>query len=200
MSTYGNPKSPNAGRVFGFTLKSGIVAAGLAANSEIVQYRHSDAGNLRKIRILAVNLSAAVDTTGFTAGAGQFELSIARAWTADGSGGNTATITGKSGVFRNANMAFDAHAADSARCASTAALVAGTKTLDAQGISVVTAGFSATAGSAILLRTNMLSLGVDLDNEPLVLEHQEGFIIRATVPVVGTWQFSVDVLAADLSQ
>lgn len=200
MSTYSNPKSPLAGRLIGVVHKSGIMAAGLAANSEIFQFRHLDTVNLRTIRVLAVNLSVASDTTGFTAGAGFFDLVPARAWTVDGSGGTAATVSAGAGRFRSTNTGYDAHSADSVRGAATAALTAGTKTLDSQGVAAYAAAFSVTAGAQILTRTNLLVLGGDLDNEPLVLGNQEGFVIRADVPAVGTWKFAVDVLFADLSQ
>lgn len=195
-----NPKSPYAGRIVAVGLKSGVMAAGLAANAEIFQFRHLDATSLRTLRILAVNLSVASDTVGFTAGAGHFDLVPARAWTVDGSGGATATLTTNNGKFRTANTASDLHSADSIRAATTAALTAGTKTLDAQGVAALAAAFPAAAGSLIVQRENLLTMGVNLDNEPLVLANQEGFVIRADVPAVGTWKFAVDVIFADLSQ
>jgi hypothetical protein len=194
-----NPKSPYAGRVIGVAHKSGIMAAGLAANSEIFQFRHADT-SARTIRILAVNLSVAADSVAFTAGAGHFDLVPARAWTVDGSGGAAAVFTTNNGKFRTANTAADAHSADSARGSTTAALTAGTKTLDNQGVAALAAGFTAVAGQLIVQRENLLTMGVNLDNEPLVLANQEGFVIRADVPATGTWKFAVDVIFADLSQ
>lgn len=197
-----NPKAPYAGRVWGVALKSGIMAAGLAANSEIFQFRNVDATNLRTVRVLAAVLSAVTDTTGFTAGAGFFDLVPARAWTVDGSGGAAATLTTNNGKLRTANQggASTLGVAGAVRIATTAALVAGTKTLDAQGVAAVAGAFTATAGSSILAPSNLLTMGVNLDNEPLVLGHNEGFVIRADVPVVGTWKFAVHVLFAELPQ
>lgn len=194
------PKVPYQGRVFGYNLASGIMAAGLAANSEIVQFRIVDATELRKFRVLSVLFSAAVDTVGFTAGAAQFDLVPARAWTVDGSGGAAATLTTNNGKMRTAQNNSVFAVSGSLRAATIAALVAGTKTLDAQGIAGYAAGASAVAGSPILYPSDFMQAATTFEGEPLVLSHQEGFVIRANVPAVGTWKFNCSILLAELSQ
>jgi hypothetical protein len=189
------PLTPYGGKVFGINLASGIMAAGLAANAEIVQCRFVDATELRKLRVLSVLFSAATDTTGFTAGAGQFDLVPARAWTADGSGGAAATLTGNNGKFRTSQNQMIL-SAGAVRAASTAALVAGTKTLDAQGIAGLTAGCGA-AGTPILYPMDFLQGGLTAEGEPLIISHQEGFVVRASVPATGTWKFNCSILVCE---
>jgi hypothetical protein len=192
-------KNAYQGRVFGVSAISGVMAAGLAANSEIIQFRFVDAAELRKLRILSVLFSAAVDGTAFTAGAATFDLVPARGFTAAGTGGGTATLTGNNGKFRTAQNQNLLGVSGEIRVATTAALTAGTKTLDAQGIASLAGGASA-AGTQIIVPTDLLQEASQADGEPLILSHNEGFVVRATVPATGTWKFAAGILWAELSQ
>lgn len=191
-------KNPYQGRVFGVSAISGIMAAGLAANSEILQFRVVDATELRKFRVLSVLFSAAVDTTGFTAGAATFDIVPARAWTAAGTGGATPTLTGNNGAFRTGQNPNILGVSGQIRVATTAALGAGTKTLDAQGVSCLAGGASA-AGTQIIVPTDLLQEAFQPDGEPLIVSHNEGFVVRASVPATGTWKFAASILWAELS-
>lgn len=195
-----NQKADYAGRMYSVGLLSGVMAAGLAAGSEILQFRNVEATETaRKLRVLSVVLSAATDATGFTAGAAQFDLIKATAWSAAGTGGATATLTGNNAKYRVSQNTCNLGASGEIRVASTAALTAGTKTLDAQGL-VALAGAAGAAGSQIIVPTDFLPNTLQPDGEPLVIGHQEGFAIRATVPATGTWKFAVTVVWGELSQ
>ena len=122
------------------SLLSGTMAAGLAANSEVFQFRWSDASRFCVVTsVLWDGLSGSA--TAFTAGFSKVDMMIARSWTADGSGGSAATISGNNQKMRTGPMG--ASLLGAARISSTAALTAGTKSLDTQAI----AQYSAAIGT-----------------------------------------------------
>lgn len=172
---------------FKVAMVSGTMAAGLAAGSEIWQLRWTHATNLaliRSIRLWAGGITA------FTAGFASFRLSFATSFTVAGTGGNTATTTGRNGKLRTS---MTASSMGEIRCASTAALGTGTKTLDAQSLRIAGGATTATAGTPILPTTELLDSGAGDPDYPVVLAQNEGLIIIATVPATGTWTFGVDV-------
>ena len=79
------------------------------------------------------------------------------------------------------------------RSSSTAALGAGTKTLDALSIGQVSLTFGTTASVRYLPTPTPLFDKQETDGYPLVLVANEGLIIRATVPATGTWQWGVTI-------
>ena len=83
------------------------------------------------------------------------------------------------------------------RIASTAALTAGTKTLDAQGFGGVVNGLSATAGVGIGEAAIFDSTGGS--NYPLVLAQNEGFVVTATVPATGTWTAGLSIAWSEVT-
>ena len=170
------------------SLLSGTMAAGLAANSEVVQFRWSDATRLCVVTsIIFDGLSGSA--TAFAAGFGKVDLIAARSWTADGSGGNAATITGNNSKQRTS---MGTTLLGAARIASTAALTAGTKTLDTQALGQYSAAFG--TGTSVQWIPQFDMFHIDPGGEhPLVLTQNEGFVVRATVPATGTWQFGVTV-------
>jgi hypothetical protein len=171
---------------FCISLNSGIMAAGLAAGSEILQLRWTS--TTKRCLIKQLHLTAANDGTAFAAGSGLFELVKAHTWTANGTGGTVATLTGN-----NANIT--ASNPDTAlvqlRYASTTNLGTGTKTLLDHPLEAALIGVPATAG--ILLLDQDLFLESPDEEHPIVLDTNEGIIIRATVPATGTWKFSVNL-------
>lgn len=175
------------------SLLSGTMAAGLAANSEVFQFRWTDATRVCVIQSVQLD-GLSGSATAFAAGFGKIDLVPARAWTADGSGGTAATLTGNNAKMRTS---MSTSLGPSIRIASTAALTAGTKTLDTDPVGQLSLSF----GTAVSVQyANTVNLIDEAAHEmPLVLSTQEGFVIRATVPATGTWQFGVTVLWAELN-
>lgn len=170
------------------SLLSGTMAAGLAANAEVWQFRWSDATRLCVITKVVVD-GISNTATAFTAGVGNFQLYVARSWTADGSGGTAATITGN-----NAKLRTDMGATllGACRISSTAALTAGTKTLDNQASGQMSLAFPAVASTQIENRISLFEPNPGMES-PFILAQNEGLVIRATVPATGTWSFGVTV-------
>ena len=170
---------------------TGTMAAGLAANAEIFQFRYAGTATcvVHKVILDGVGSIAA-----FTAGVATFRGITARSYTANGSGGTAGTLTGNNAKQRTSHATT---ALGDFRIASTAALTAGTRTLDAQGFGQVVGAFSATAGT-------MIDEGVILDTyggnqHPLVLAQNEGFVIQATVPATGTWTTGITVAWSEVT-
>ena len=93
-----------------------------------------------------------------------------------------------------------------ARCASTAALGAGTKTLDTQGIGNVqigigTGAITVAANLNLFEKTDLLEQD-GIEQHPLILTQNEGFVIRngATAwPATMTWALGVTVVWAEVA-
>ncbi len=187
------PMEVGARGAYSLGAASGVMAAGLAANSEIFQFRWNSP-TLNAL-IQSIRISASVAGTAFAAGAPSFSLSFARIWSADGSGGTTVTPVVNDCKKRTD---FAASAVGSVRIASTAALVAGTKVLDSQNITTIH-GVSGTATTGqIMLPGTFLWARETPDEYPILLEQNEGVVVRASVPATGTWSFSVTIEWAEL--
>lgn len=180
--------------VYRLAMLSGTMAAGLVANSEIYQFRWTDATRVCAVqRVILDGLSGS--GTAFAAGFGKVDLMIARSFTAAGTGGTAATITGNNAKLRTS---MGTTLLGEARCATTTALGAGTKTLDTQAAGQYSMAFSATA--SVQYAQQVYLLGEDVGScYPLLLAQNEGFAIRASVPATGTWQFGITVLWTELA-
>jgi hypothetical protein len=88
-------------------------------------------------------------------------------------------------------------AAGDMRIATTAALGAGTKTLEANSLSAIAAPGPITAslnGQIIAPGTILWQAEVGDGEHPLVLVQNEGFVIRSVaVPATGTWTAAITV-------
>lgn len=188
------PIDPGALGCYRIAQLSGTMAAGLAANSEIFQFRWSDATRLCVVTSVVFD-GLSGSATAFAAGFGKVDMVVARSWTADGSGGTAATLTGNNGKQRTS---MGTTLLGASRIASTAALTAGTKTLDAQAIGQYSAAFG--TGTSIQWIPQFDLFHADPGGEsPLILAQNEGFVVRATVPATGTWQFGVTVVWTELT-
>ena len=173
---------------------SGVIPAALAANSEILQFRWSDATRLCLIN--KITISAAVSTTFFAAGVPlQITLTKATGWTAVGTGGTRPAVA--STLKKRTSMGASLLGANDIGVATTAALGAGTKTLEATPMAAIVAAGPITAsldGTIIEPGTVLFdSRGADGEH-PLLLVQNEGFAIRSVaVPATGTWQFAVNI-------
>lgn len=164
-------------------LVSGTIGAGASANAPIYSFRYTGTGVAVIKRVVATAGNAG---TGFASGVASFGLYAARAFTASDSGGTAGTLTGNNGKLRTS---FVTTAVGDIRISSTAALTAGTRTLDTDPLGAVAVGVPTTANAALINATM-----IDPKNAgdyPLVLATNEGFVIQATVPATGTWSAAV---------
>jgi hypothetical protein len=179
-------------------LRSGTMAAALAANAEIMQFRWTSAARFAVIQRVMLD-GAASGATGFTAGLGIIDMVPARAWTVDGSGGTAGTTTGNVGKLRTSMASsMDGGASGAMRISSTAALGAGTKTLDTDAMASLTFGVGTAAFTNLF--GQVVLFGEDIGPQhPLVLAQNEGFVLRATVPATGVWSFGATVLWTEVA-
>lgn len=179
---------------------TGAIAAAMAADGELFHFRWTDASNLALIQ--EISLTGMRATTAFAVGNIDIKASVARAWTAVGSGGTALTLTGNEAQLR-VNMGTSL--VNDARVATTAALTAGTKTFDTQDIGRVTTHTSGGVGSATpiigsiyLPRTELFKAHLASGEYPLMLSSNEGFVVRATVPGTGVWNLGIRVKWAEI--
>jgi hypothetical protein len=181
---------------------TGAIAAGMAANGEIFQLRWSDATRfaiIHKIKITGLRA-----TTAFAAGAIDLKATMARSWSANGSGGTALTLTDPQLQLRTS---MGATLLGDARIATTAALGAGTKTLDTHDVGFIAAHSSAGDGAAapiigsIKVPNNgeLFMADVASGEHPIVLAQNEGVVIRATVPATGVWNASVEIVWSEVT-
>jgi hypothetical protein len=137
-----------------------------------------------------------VTTTFFAAGVPvQIDLIKSTGWTVAGTGGTA--ITPAATIKKRTSMSSTLLVAGDARIATTAALGAGTKTLEANALSAILAGGPVTAsldGTFIEPGTIMWQAEVADGEHPLVLATNEGLSIRSVaVPATGTWQAAISI-------
>jgi hypothetical protein len=164
---------------------SGTMAAGLAANSPIFSFR-TGVANLYLVRRVMIS---AGDLAAFTAGFVTFNMFVARGFSASDTGGTAGNLTGNNGKMRSAHATTGIQ---DFRIASTAALAAGTRAKDADPMATNVLSIAVTAGNPLLLPPNELFRSAP-GEQPLILTANEGFVIEATVPATGTWDFGVSV-------
>ncbi len=172
---------------------SGTIAAGQAANSPVFALQFP-AGSSGSALIHRISASLASLGTGFAAGTGTFAIMAARAFTAMDTGGTALTLTGDNGArrssFTTSQMVM--------RIASTAALTAGTRTLDTQPMRYTQFAIG-TATNTVYLPMADLFYPDQSGAWPNVLAPGEGMIVQATVPATGTWQLQVNVEWSEVS-
>lgn len=190
------PLPPGTGGGYRLSMVSGTLAAAIAANSELFQFRYVT-GAARVCLVHGISVSAGANVAATAAALLSLRATIARAWTGDGTGGTAATLTGNMQKLRTA---FATSEVLSARMATTAALGAGTKTLDTQDIGGVaygvgTGAITAAVNLTLVPKTNLLGDFAGSLAFPLVLANQEGFVIRTSIiqPATMTWNLTVDV-------
>lgn len=194
------PLTVGTGGAYRLSMQSGTMAAALGANSEIFQFRYVTAAS-RKCIVHGISVSAAFLTPPAVAvvavGPLTFRATTARGWTAAGTGSTRASLVTNNQKMRTAHATSEVN--DAGIC-TTAALVAGTKTLDTQDIGSVVSSlyFDVAAGdtSGVLIpKTNLLGDFIGGMAFPEVYDNQEGFVVRigAAFPATMTWVYSVDV-------
>jgi hypothetical protein len=177
---------------------TGTIAAGMAANGELVQMRWIDATRFCIIQQVAV-LEFRNITTAFAAGVYQFNCIRSTAWSVDGTGGGAVSVADPQLQLRASAMGASLFSTGF-RLATTAALGAGTKTFDTLPMGACFGNVGSTPAIAEYFIpkgggvTGTGGYGVDLvapdignGEHPIVLAQNEGISIRATVPATGTW-------------
>lgn len=186
---------------YGVSLISGVLPAALAANSEIFQFRWSDATRLCVVN--EVKITAAVSTTFFAAGVPmQIDMVKATGWSAAGTLGTR--VTPAALLKKRTSMGSTLVAASDIAISTTAALGAGTKTLETVAIAGLVAACPITASlnGAIINPGTILFRAEQGDAQhPIVLAQNEGFVIRSVaVPATGTWTAQVQVDWTEVDQ
>jgi hypothetical protein len=160
--------------------------AGIAANAPILDFRFASPSLfclVRRIRLGFWSLG-----TGFASGIASFSLYVARNFTIDDTGGLLAAVSSNSGKLRTSMQP----STSTIRYADSAALTAGSRTLDNQPIEGLDVAVPTTTNTQILIRTDLFD--AQEEEHPLVLANQEGFIIQATVPATGLWAFGSTII------
>lgn len=190
---------------YAIAVETGAMAAG-AATREILHFRWTDTDHFAAITEIGV--TGMLATTAFSAGTITIKATVARGWTADGTGGTALEFGGDSNID---NAALRTNMSDSLvgdyRIATTASLGAGTKVLEANDIGQIVTHSSGGVGSAtpiigsIYLPTLTL-FKPDISNGqyPLVLAADEGFVIQVTVPATGVWSLGTVVRWAEVDE
>jgi hypothetical protein len=166
---------------------SGIMAAGLAANSPIVSFRWADATNLCLIK--KIQFSAAAGATAFAAGLANFKWFIARSFSAVDTGGSSFL---PSTNFNKLRATMGTTLLNSLLASQTATLTAGTRTKDTNPFAATIAGVPAVIGQQ-LVPPGTLIYERKPGEFPLILVQNEGIILEATVPATGVWGFTMNI-------
>lgn len=164
-----NRVSLRPAELIGYYSVSGASGAltGVAAAGPVFSFRNTGS-NLILVRRITMGF---VVTTAFTAAQGlDYQLFRANSFTASDSGG-TALFT--AGQNKHRNSFTNITSAPDIRIASTAALTAGTRTLETNGMGI--AGGSASALGASMPPADLLEQ--DAGDYPLILAQNEGFVI-----------------------
>jgi len=169
-------QSGNAYRYSGFT---GTIGAALGAGSELLQFRFVTGTKtkcvVRKIMVDGIGIVAVATALGPLG----FMVKPARTWSVAGSGGTRIATTGDNLQLRQANPASQIN---DLGIATTGALTAGTKTLDANAIGQVllSIGTGAVTTYQAIPMPDMTLFDASGGGAPLVLGDQEGFAILTT--------------------
>lgn len=176
---------------------SGVMAAGLAAGAVIFSWRWAVANS--NCLVKRVRITGGTDSTAFAQGSTIFDLIRATALPAQYTGGATISLVGKSGArstrFAPSQQQVVNSAVGVVAVANTAALAAGTPApvFDSFPMSVIVGSVGAVPLCSPVPQPGYLIDPTDTTRQPLELQNSEGFVIRATVPITGTWKFGVEV-------
>lgn len=175
------------------SMNSSLMAAALAANANVWSFRYTGANLCVVTKVVFDGLGV---ITALTAGqAVGFGLFAARAFTISDSTGTAGTFSGNNSKLKTN---FGTTGIGDVRISATAALTAGTRTLDTDPMGGVWAGLAA-AGSSIPESALFDSYGIE---HGLVLANNEGLVLQNRVlwPVAGTFTFGVTIHWAEFTQ
>jgi len=179
--------SLRAAELIGYYSVAGASGAltGVAANGPVFSFRNTGA-NLMCIRNVRIGF---VTTTAFTAAQGlSYSLLRANSFTASDTGGTSLFVAGGN---KHRNAFTNITSAPDIRISSTAALTAGTRTLET--VSMAIAGGSSTGVGTSMPITDLHEN--DAGDYPLVLAQNEGFIVTNLIAMgaAGVIQLQVGV-------
>lgn len=196
LHTTTGPLQPGTGGAFRVSMTSGTIGAAVGANSELFQFRFVTAAS-RVCLVHGISVSAGANVAATAAALLSLRATVARAWTVAGSGGTRATMTGDNQNLRTTHATSEVN---DIGIATTAALTAGTKTLDSQDIGGVSYGVGTGALTTavnlnLVPKTNLMGEFSGSLAFPLILANQEGFVVRTGIinPATMTWALTVDV-------
>jgi hypothetical protein len=198
--TVPGPLPVGAGGAYRISMTSGTIAASLAANSQLFQFKYATAA-ARVALVYGITVSAAeiVSQAVSTITNLQLRATAVRTY-ALGGGGTTATMTGNNQKLRTSHATSEAVI----NMATTGALTAAT-TLDAQDFGAITVAYQTGAAVAdspriLIPQTNLLGEFAGGLGFPLVLANNEGFVIRSGLvfPATMTWNLVVNVLWSEV--
>jgi hypothetical protein len=182
--------------IYSKALLSGTMAAGLAAGSTVYSWRWGTAGGQLGVVLRSVLDGLAGSATAFTAGFFSYRVFQARTFTASDTGGTAGTLTGSNSKLRTS---MGTTLLTDVRIASTAALGAGTRTLDTDAVAQISGTIGVVVSVQYLAQVQLFGEAVESGGMPIVCAQNEGFIHQATVPATGTWQFGVTTKWAEVT-
>jgi hypothetical protein len=189
-----------SGGAYVLSVQSGLMAAGLAANAEIFSLRWTSASKVMLPR--SIIFGASRDTTAFATGQALIRATIARGFSTDGSGGTAIVFSTNNTNKKRASFPLSAFSDTGVRVSSTAALTGATKTFDTNDIGSLSTFISTGATSVpdpyIIPPGSYLWQRNTGDEYPLYFVQNEGFALRATVPITGTWRFTITIEWAEV--
>jgi len=182
---------------------TGNMAAGAGALSEIVQLRYTGSNKVLVYDVILEHFRSL--GTAFAAGNYLFDFIKSTSWTVDGTGGATQ-------VPEKLRTSMAAPTV-TIRVATTAALGAGTKTLNTNayrtlrgivstGVNAMQLGSIGAAANITVGYPGSFSMIPDFgapNDYPVVLAQNEGLSIRATVPGTGVWEAAFSFRFAEVA-
>lgn len=185
-------------------MTSGTLAAALAAGAQLFSMRWGDATRLLVLYHLSLKFQGLTPRTALTLTDFGFDAYVARAFSVSASGGTVATLTGNS--FKTRTSQGTTLLTD-ARISTTAALTAGTQTLDGNaffGSLGVPQRVNPAAATEELVNINpelIWQPNTSNGESPIILAQNEGIVLRnRTVwPAAGTGIVTVNARWAEVA-
>jgi len=173
------PPSGNWYRVAAFT---GTIAAATAANTEIFHFRFVSGSKSFALVYRVIFDGMGVVAVATALGPVGFNMYPARGWTVAGSGGTTISTAGDN---LQTETAIASSQVNNLSIATTGALTAGTKTLDANAVGqalggVLTGAVTTSQALGQVIPQQPLYDAIGAGGQPLVCANNEGFVIRTT--------------------
>ena len=175
------------GGMYGHAAKSGILPNAPAMTSTPIYSFYWPGAPPATLKALVRRVRLSIWTLGmFTAGAATFDIYAARAFSTPDSGGTTANLAAYNNQLATSMAPSRAHIV----CANVGPLTPGVRTLDLAPLN--SQSFMTPATFPQMVTSAPTTLFERLQGEhPLLLAQNEGFVIAATLPGGGPWQFTI---------